>query len=125
MLNLKNKRIGAAVVVPAFVATAASCTVVDPACKDWNTDAFFERANATDISYCVNAGANVNAEDKYGWTPLHGAAVYSDPAVVAALVEAGADVNAEGEDGWTPLLVAAVYSDPAGVAALVDRKSVV
>ena len=90
-------------------------------CEDWNTGTFFARANAADVSYCVNAGADVNAENKDGWTPLRFAAARSkDAAVVAALVEAGADVNAEDEHGRTPLRLAARSNGAAVVVALVE-----
>lgn len=40
----------------------------------------------------VKAGANVNARDKDGQTPLHRAAWWSKtPAIVTALLDAGAD----------------------------------
>lgn len=80
-------------------------------CKDWNTKVFFERADATDISRCLKAGADVNARDKYRRTPLYLAARFSKtPAVVEALLKAGADVNARTEFGSTPLHFAARFS---------------
>ena len=80
-------------------------------CAKWNAQAFFERANATDVSRCLRAGANVNAR---------GAATYSKtPAVVNALLKAGANVNARDKYGLTPLHRAAVLSEtPAVVDAL-------
>ena len=49
--------------------------------------------------------ADVNAKDgKYGWTPLHHAAVSGGHKEVAVLLIAkGADVNARDKDGKTPL----------------------
>lgn len=41
-------------------------------CAKWNTWAFFERASAADVSRCLRAGANVNARDAGGDTPLQG-----------------------------------------------------
>ncbi len=55
----------------------------------------------------IEAGADVNAKDKYGWTPLHRAARHGHIEVVKLLLEAGADVNAKGEFGETPLYRAA------------------
>ena len=53
----------------------------------------------------LDAGADPNARDEYGWTPLHRAAAWSneDPAVVKALVDAGADIEVRDEDDKTPL----------------------
>jgi ankyrin repeat protein len=48
-------------------------------------------------------GAEVEARNAYGWTPLHVAAVGGDPAVVALLLQHGADVHAESHIGTTPL----------------------
>jgi len=49
----------------------------------------------------VAAGADVNAKDKEGWTPLHFA---SDRKNVAEfLIKKGADVNAKDAYGFTPL----------------------
>ena len=87
-------------------------------CEDWNTKVFFERADATDVSRCLKAGADVNAGGRR--TPLHVAAKYSKtPAVVETLLKAGARVNAPDKYDRTPLHVAAEYSKtPAVVEAL-------
>ena len=39
-------------------------------------------------------GADIEAKDNHGWTPLHWAAVYDFPEGARLLLEAGADVNA-------------------------------
>ena len=55
----------------------------------------------------MHAGADVNAKDERGFTPLMRAAGnYSqNPQVVEALLTAGADVNAKDKDGWAPAVV--------------------
>ncbi len=90
-------------------------------CEAWNTRVFFERAGVADVSRCLKAGADVNARDENGATPLHRAAWFSTtPAVVTALLNAGANVNARTENGATPLHQAAWNSTtPAIVTALV------
>jgi ankyrin repeat protein len=49
------------------------------------------------------AGTDVNAKNKYGFTPLHDAAMNNRKEVVELLIDKGADVNAKMEDGDTPL----------------------
>ena len=58
------------------------------------------------VTALVNAGADLEARDESGLTPLHVAAGGSAvPAVVTALVNAGADLEARTESGLTPLHV--------------------
>jgi ankyrin repeat protein len=48
-------------------------------------------------------GADVNARNAYGWTPLHVAAAGGDPTVVALLLRHRANVHAQSHIGTTPL----------------------
>jgi len=48
-------------------------------------------------------GAEVNARNAHGWTPLHIAAAGGDPAVVALLLKHGANVHALSHIGTTAL----------------------
>ena len=47
-------------------------------------------------------GANINARDKNGWTPLHTATAFGNYATAAALVELGADIEACDNFGRNP-----------------------
>ena len=56
------------------------------------------------IAVLVQAGADPNAPDLNGGTPLHEAAgSNSNPGIIAALLEAGADLDAPDSRGNTPL----------------------
>lgn len=54
------------------------------------------------MSVLLEAGADLNARDEVGQTPLHAAAGSETPAVVNALLEAGADANARDGSNKTP-----------------------
>jgi uncharacterized protein len=78
----------------------------------------FRRSDA--IRFLVKHGANVNAEDYHGWTPLH-LAVDADIdqahqmereielTTVTTLIELGADLTAQDDRGRTPRDIAANY----------------
>ena len=91
-------------------------------CEDWNTASFFEQASVTDVSRCLSAGANANARNERGETPLHLVGRFgATPGVVNALVAADARMNARDETGATPLHAAAKESTaPAIVEAMLD-----
>ncbi|MDE0528569.1 MAG: ankyrin repeat domain-containing protein [Truepera sp.] len=94
-------------------------------CGEWNTREFFEAVTVAEVQDCLAAGAEVNARNWRGRTPLHLAAVSNDnPAVTTALLAAGAEVNARDGEGWTPLHLATWgawgVDNPAVVVALLE-----
>ena len=59
----------------------------------------------------IAAGADVNAHDKQGITPLMFGSAFSTPELVKLLIAKKADVNAKDEEGNTPLYWAVCHSD--------------
>jgi ankyrin repeat protein len=74
-----------------------------------------------EVQAAIDAGADVNAKDKEGWTVLMNAALFNEKAeVVSALVKAGSDVDARNNGGGTALMIAASGNEnPEVVSALV------
>jgi ankyrin repeat protein len=54
----------------------------------------------------IAAGADVNQQTEYGWTPLLTAVNNRNYQVAKLLVESGADVSLANKGGWTPLYLA-------------------
>jgi hypothetical protein len=62
--------------------------------------------DAARVKELLRKGANANARDKSGWTPLHWAASYGRVDVARLLLEHGADPGIRDKDGRTPLDIA-------------------
>jgi len=62
-----------------------------------------EAGDMVQMEALLAKGAEINARNAYGWTPLHVAAAGGDPAVVALLLQHGAYVHAQSHIGATPL----------------------
>ena len=78
-----------------------------PGCHGWNTHGFFAILTADDVRQCVDTGAELDARDVLGNTPLHMAVGEgASPDVVQVLLDAGADPNARNDYDVTPLHVA-------------------
>ena len=72
------------------------------------------------INDAIKNGANVNARDEDGLTPLFCAAI-SNPTIITALISAGADVNAKDKQGMTSLMLLALSqkANPEAITALI------
>lgn len=75
------------------------------------------------IADLINKGADVNARNEYGLTPLIIACDNNNPEAVSLLLEHGADVNAQDDSGRTPLMIAVQSSDGDIVSLLISRGS--
>ncbi|KAF9933142.1 hypothetical protein FBU30_006466 [Linnemannia zychae] len=56
-------------------------------------------------SFITEKGFSINAQDEFGYSPLHAAASYGHKELITYLLENGADVNIQDPEGDTPLFV--------------------
>jgi len=66
-------------------------------------------------------GADLNMQNKYGWTPLHVSIRRDRRDMVEYLLEKGADINKVDGVGWTPLMEAVMDEMTDLVALLVQK----
>ena len=77
----------------------------------------------TDIAkLLLESGANVNACDNDGTTPLTGAALKGHVEVAKLLIEAGADVNSKNNNGQTALMYASYNGQTEIVKMLIEAR---
>jgi uncharacterized protein len=93
-----------------FCLTLAGCSRQNATARNAQTDALFRatREGNTDMvkSLLSSPGANVNATDDRGSTPLLEAARFGHEDICRALIAAGADLKAKDRDGKTALMLA-------------------
>ena len=61
------------------------------------------RSQTQSVKALLAEGANANAENKFGNTPLHNAAGCGNAAIVSILIDDDAFVNVQNAKGMTPL----------------------
>ncbi len=69
----------------------------------------------------IEAGMDVNLQNKYGWTPLHLSIRRDRRDMVAYLLEQGADIDRVDGVGWTPLMEAVMDDMPELCKYLLDN----
>lgn len=73
------------------------------------------------VKALLSAGANIEYGcPEYGFTPLHGAALFGKHCVFRPLVEGGADLEAGSHNSGTPLSAAAIANDCKSVMVLLE-----
>jgi hypothetical protein len=73
---------------------------------NWSDIELFEAAienNVPEVCRLLSVGADVNAKNRFGWTPLHWTCCNGHSQAVQALLEHGADIEAKHNGGGTPL----------------------
>ncbi len=104
MFTLRFGLIVLALPLAAVALTAACATDLHRAAEN--------NSSASSVERALDGGADPNARNEFGSTPLHIAmGADADTELVRVLVEGGADVNAVNDDGETPLHEAAWFSD--------------
>jgi hypothetical protein len=110
---------------PVYASQSTSLATTEAASKT-STDALLEavrrkEATSDETIALINKGADVNAIDRHGNTPLLYAAYNGLADVCITLIHKSANVNAKSQSGWTPLVYAA-YNGLADVCiTLIDE----
>lgn len=77
------------------------------------------------IAVLLEHGADIEARDDFGGTPLHAASRKANAAIVETLLDYGADIEAKDDLDNTPLETAAGRGEPAVMTILLDRGALV
>lgn len=75
----------------------------------------------TMVTFLLDGGADPNAIDRYGETPLHSAAFWGDLDIADLLLSHGAKADVRSKAGWTPLHTAARFGRSDVIRLLLDK----
>ena len=90
--------------------------------KLWKTYSPVVEKNHRDVVELLLANkADINAKDKYGWTPLHRAVSIGRKGVIELLLASKADINATTQDGCSALYYSALHGDADIVKLLLEK----
>ena len=115
-LTMKPVPGAAASLLLVIAVTAPGLAQVD--CAEWTDFGVYGTADSGFVERCLQGGADPNARNLIGYTPLHLASQSGTVEMVAALLAAGADPNARQVSGDTPLHFASFYGRVEIVRAL-------
>ena len=80
-----------------------------------------EKKDVKEIKELIDMGADVHAENDYGYTALIMALNYGHKEIAEILIKNGANVNAKTSDGWTALMNASHEGDKEIVELLIQN----
>lgn len=106
------------VLVLVFVVFGISVSALSVDCGEMCDDKFWKSATVESVQELLSNGADVNANDGLGGTPLHWAATIADGDIISVLINADAKINATDENGWTPLELAIFFGPPDSIIVL-------
>ena len=99
---MKKLLLSLTMIMMATIATARiiSKDVEGANCHLWNTPDFFMNATAGDVDTCLfYGGADVEARDEKGWSPLLHAAAYGNASTIITLIQRGAYPTTKSDEG--------------------------
>ena len=96
---------------------------VNLVCTSSNSSALHENDDEEKLKILIEFGANVNAIDNQGFTPLHSISLKGDVNCAKLLIENGANVNAKDNDGQTPLMNAAKQGNVEFLQLLIEKNA--
>ena len=76
------------------------------------------------VTFLVETGGSVDAEDGEGKTPLHWAVLYNDEKMIKQLIKHGADVLKEDSQGYHSISLAIRHDQDLSLRALSENKRV-